>query len=317
MDRLRTMRPVVVVGSINTDLVSTAVRIPAAGETLLGSDFQLHSGGKGANQAVAAARLGYPVELIGKLGSDLFGDRLRAQLESAGVGMNGVETVEGPSGVAAITVASTGENSIVVTPGANATVSPEYVERHRSAIRNAGMVLAQLEIPVESVEWLAELCFQEGVPLMLDPAPARVLSPRLLQRIQWFTPNETEAKFYVGQRAEDPSSERSSAGVLRETAHNLLAQGPAGIILKLGPRGAYLATPEVEQHLHAMPVDAVDTTAAGDALNGAFAVGLMMGKSALESARFAVTAASISVTRVGAQPSMPTLNEVSKLLDRE
>ncbi|HVC89305.1 MAG TPA: ribokinase [Acidobacteriaceae bacterium] len=315
MNRSKTMRPIVVVGSINMDLVSTVSRIPAGGETLLGSGFQMYSGGKGANQAVAVARLSYPVEMIGKLGSDLFGERLRAQLQSAGVGMAGVETVEGSSGIAAITVAATGENSIVVTQGANAAVSPLYVEQHRSLIRSAGLVLAQLEIPIESVERLAELCFQERVPLMLDPAPAQALPPSLLRRIRWLTPNETEADFYVGRVADDLGQGSVDARVLRETARSLLAQGPGGIILKLGPRGAYLAADGVEQLLHAMPVEAVDTTAAGDALNGAFAVGLMLGKSALESARFAVAAASVSVTRAGAQPSMPTFAEVSRMLD--
>ncbi|MHB8392338.1 MAG: ribokinase [Acidobacteriaceae bacterium] len=317
MDRSKTMRPIVVVGSINMDLVSTVSRIPAGGETLLGSSFQMHSGGKGANQAVAVARLDYPVEMIGKLGSDLFGERLRAQLQRAGVGMAGVETVEGPSGIAAITVAATGENSIVVTPGANAAVSPEYVAQHRSLIQSAGLVMAQLEIPTDSVERLAELCFQEQVPLMLDPAPAQALPPSLLQRIRWFTPNETEADFYVGRVADGRRGGSWDARVLPDTARSLLGQGPAGIILKLGPRGAYLAADGVEQLLHAMPVEAVDTTAAGDALNGAFAVGLMLGKSALESARFAVAAASVSVTRPGAQPSMPTFAEVSRMLDSE
>ncbi|MEO6966183.1 MAG: ribokinase, partial [Acidobacteriaceae bacterium] len=182
MNRSKEIRPIVVVGSINMDLVSIAPRTPAAGETLLGSSFQMHPGGKGANQAVAVARLGYPVQLIGKLGSDMFGERLRTHLQNVGVGVAGVETVDGPSGIAAITVASTGENCIVVTPAANAAVSPEYVEQHLPLIRSAGMVLAQLEIPLESVERLAEICSQEQIPLMLDPAPARALSANLLSR---------------------------------------------------------------------------------------------------------------------------------------
>ncbi len=299
------MRPIVVVGSINMDLVSTATRIPIAGETLLGSSFQMHPGGKGANQAVAVARLGYPVELIGNLGSDLFGERLRAHLASAGVGLTGVKTAHGPTGIAAITVGSTGENCIVVTPGANAAVSPEHIEQHRSILGEAGMVLAQLEIPVESVERLAELCTHYEVPLMLDPAPACMLPASLLKRIRWFTPNETEADFYThcGVRHLDAEG-------LRNTAHTLLAQGVAGVILKLGSRGTYLAAEGIERHLPARAVEAVDATAAGDAFNGAFAVARMLGKSALDSARFAVTAASISVTRAGAQSSMPTMEEV-------
>ncbi len=313
-DRSKEMRPIVVVGSINMDLVSIAPRIPAAGETLLGSGFQMHPGGKGANQAVAVARLGYPVQMIGKLGSDLFGERLRTHLQNVGVDVAGVETVEGSSGIAAITVASTGENCIVVTPGANAAVSPEYVEQHLPLLRSAGMVLAQLEIPLESVERLAELCSQQQVPLMLDPAPARALSPSLLRRVRWFTPNETEAKFYVPSGRGNPDTNHSDARVLHETARALLAQGPVGVLLKLGARGAYLADGDLEQEVKAAAVEAIDTTAAGDAFNGAFAVGMMLGKSPVESVRFAVAAASISVTRVGAQPSMPTFAEVSKML---
>ncbi len=206
MDILNQMRPIVVVGSINMDLVSTAGRIPIAGETLLGSGFQMHPGGKGANQAVAVARLGYPVQMIGKVGSDLFGEQLRAHLQDAGVGLTAVETVEGSSGLASITVSSTGENCIVVIPGANAVVSPEYIEQYRSLIQNAGLVLTQLEIPVESVERLAELCTEEGVPLMLDPAPAQALSSDLLKRIRWFTPNETEAAFYAHRAADTSDS---------------------------------------------------------------------------------------------------------------
>ena len=197
MNTARTVRPIVVVGSINMDLVSAAPRIPMAGETLLGSGFQMHPGGKGANQAVAVGRLGYPVEMIGMVGSDLFGEQMRLHLQNAGVGVAAVKTVEGATGIAAITVASSGENCIVVTPGANTAMTPEYVEQHRSLIRDAGMVLAQLEIPLEAVERLAEICAETGVPLMLDPAPAQALAATLLQRVRWFTPNETEADFYV------------------------------------------------------------------------------------------------------------------------
>jgi ribokinase len=320
MDTAKAMRPIVVVGSINMDLVSAAPRIPTAGETLLGSSFQMHPGGKGANQAVAIARLGYPVEMIGMVGSDLFGEQLRLHLHSVGVRLAGVKTVEGPTGIAAITVASSGENCIVVAPGANAAVSPDYVEQHRSLIRNAGMVLTQLEIPVESVERLAEICAEADVPLMLDPAPAQALSAKLLQRIRWFTPNETEADFYANYASEQPAAELqgsdgSGAAALQQMARAVLAQGPPGVILKLGSRGAYLVSEGVSQQVKTLPVEVVDTTAAGDALNGAFAVAMMLGKTPLESVQFAVAAASISVTRWGAQPSMPTMDEVSQMLE--
>lgn len=303
-------KPIVVVGSINLDLVTNTDRIPEAGETVQGNRFQMHPGGKGANQAVAVARLGYPVQMIGKLGSDVLGEQLWAHLQSVGVGLAGVQKAEGASGTAVIMVAPHGENCIVVTPGANAHVSPSYVDLHLDMIRSAGLVLTQLEVPVETVEHLADVCFQEGIPLMLDPAPARTLPHNLLSRVQWFTPNETEAAFYAygGQG----SSENMVPSV---TAHLLRDQGPVGVILKMGSQGAYLVADGVERQLSAIRVEAVDATAAGDALNGAFAVGLMSGMTPVESARFAVAAASLSVTRPGAQTSMPTLAEVTRMLD--
>lgn len=320
MKSAKKMPPIVVVGSINVDLVSAAPRIPTAGETLLGSGFQMHPGGKGANQAVAVARLGYPVEMIGMVGSDWFGGQMRLHLESAGVGVVAVKTVEGPTGIAAITVAESGENCIVVTPGANAAVLPGYVEQHRSLIRSAGMVLVQLEIPVESVERLAEICGEADVPLMLDPAPAQALSSELLRRVQWITPNETEAEFYShrageGQFAGLLPSDGFEVAALQHIARAVLAQGPRNVILKLGARGAYVVCDGSGQQVFAPPVQVVDTTAAGDALNGAFAVAIMRGETPLESVQFAVAAASISVTRSGAQPSMPTMDEVSRMMD--
>jgi len=302
-------KPIVVVGSINLDLVAHADHIPAAGETIHGSGFEMHPGGKGANQAVAVARLGYPVQMIGKLGSDAPGQQLRTHLESAGVGLECVAQTEGASGVAMIVVAGDGDNCIVVTPGANADVTPGFVDRHAEVIRNAGVVLTQLEIPIETVQHVADLCFQYDIPLILDPAPAQTLPEGLLKRITWFTPNETEAAFYAPHGLNGNPEHHS-----RVMAQRLLAQGPAGVLLKLGPRGAYLATTLMEEQLDAIEVNAVDTTAAGDAFNGAFAVGLLLGKTPMESARFAIAAAALSVTRAGAQPSMPVLKEVEQLL---
>jgi ribokinase len=302
-------KPIVVVGSINLDLVAHADHIPAAGETVHGSGFQMHPGGKGANQAVAVARLGYPVQMIGKLGSDAPGQRLRTDLEGAGVGLECIGRSEGASGVAMIVVAADGDNCIVVIPGANAEVTPEFVDLHSDAIRNAGVVLTQLEIPVATVQHVADLCFRHHIPLILDPAPAHVLPEGLLKRVTWFTPNETEAAFYAVQGLNGNPESHS-----RMLAQRLLEQGPAGVLLKMGSRGAYLATKRMEEQLDAIAVKVVDTTAAGDAFNGAFAVGLLVGKSPVESARFAVAAAALSVTRAGAQPSMPVLKEVEELL---
>jgi ribokinase len=302
-------KPIVVVGSINLDLVAHTDHIPVAGETVQGSGFEMHPGGKGANQAVAVARLGYPVKMIGKLGSDAPGQQLRAHLKNAGVGLECVGHSEGASGVAMIVVAADGDNCIVVTPGANADVTPEFVDLHADVIRNAGVVLAQLEIPVDTVLRVAALCFAHHVPLILDPAPAQPLPEDLLKCVTWFTPNETEAAFYAPDGSNGAAETNSSV-----MAQRLLQQGPAGVLLKMGSRGAYLATKGMEEQLDAIEVNAVDTTAAGDAFNGAFAVGLLLGKTPVESARFAIAAAALSVTRAGAQPSMPVLKEVEELL---
>ena len=306
-------KPIVVVGSINIDLVAIARRIPVVGETVIGSDFQIHPGGKGANQAVAIARLGYPVRLIGCLGSDRFGAELRTSLEEAGVDISGVSTSDGASGVAVIVVSERGENSIVLAPGANSKVTPEDIDENISILKSAGMVLAQLEIPLETVEYLARICARENVPLILDPAPARELTPGIFKDIAWFTPNQTEAAFYLGDRL--PDSKRQTAA---EMAKIFLANGCQGVVLKMGAHGTYLASQEEEgSFVPAFPVDAIDTTAAGDAFNAGFATGLMLGKSALNSAVFAAAVAAISVTRTGAQPSMPSMSEVEEFIKGE
>jgi len=300
-------KPIVVVGSINMDLVALAGHIPVGGETVLGTGFRTNPGGKGANQAVAVARLGYPVAMMGLLGADDMGRQLRAHLEAVGVDTAGVGTVAGVSGVALITVAENGENSIVVAPGANGAVTPEYVESQTERIRGAGMVLAQLEIPLESVMRLAEICSKAGVPLMLDPAPARELPRELFPQVGWLTPNETEAAFYLGH-----ASGVAEASV---AAAELQGRGVRGVVLKMGARGAYLADGDgYSAAVKPFAVKAVDTTAAGDAYNGAFATALMLGRTTVEAARFAAAASAVSVTRAGAQSSMATMDEALALL---
>lgn len=303
-------KPVAVVGSINIDLVANTERIPVEGETVLGSGFQIHPGGKGANQAVAVARLGYPVRMIGCLGDDAFGAQLRTHLERAGVDVAGVATTPGSSGVATIIVADQGENCIVITPGANARLTPDDLDANLPILRSSGIVLTQLEIPLETVEHLAKICAREGIPLILDPAPAKQLAPSLLQAVTWFTPNEIEAAFFTGQ-----NNGSSDAHDPVHAAKALISRGIPGVVLKLGARGAFIASKNsLAERLHSFPVRAVDTTAAGDAFNGAFAVGLLLGKDPVASARFATAAAALSVTRAGAQPSMPTMDEVDHLL---
>ena len=303
-------KPIVVVGSINTDLVSVTERIPAVGETVIGSDFQIHPGGKGANQAVAVARLGYPVRLIGRLGGDTFGAELRSHLEKAGVDITGVSTSDSASGVAMIVVSEKGENSIVLSPGANSKVTPEDLDANISILKSAGMVLTQLEIPLETVEHLARICARENVPLILDPAPARDLPPGIFKDIAWFTPNQTEAAFYLANKHSE-----SNPPAPAEIANILLSNGCRGVVLKMGAHGIYLRSQSgMGSLVPAFSVDAIDTTAAGDAFNAGFATALMLGKSPLDSAAFAAAVAAISVTRTGAQPSMPSMAEVEEFI---
>ena len=308
MNILTYRKPIVVVGSINMDLVSMAARIPRVGETILGRDFQTYHGGKGANQAVAIARLGYPVRLIGRVGNDAFGDQLRTHLGHNGVDIEGVFTSEGSSGVAAIVVSDAGENSIVVTPGANGKLLPQDLDQHKAILGDAGMVLTQLETPIETVEYLAAICHRHGIPLILDPAPAAVLPDSIFRRITWLTPNQSEAAFLLSEDAVQFNP--------ADAARRILDRGCGGVILKLGADGAFLQSKEGwSEHISAFPVEAIDTTAAGDAFNGAFAVAWMSGKSAVECARFACGVAAQSVMRAGAQDSMPSLNETEAFLE--
>jgi ribokinase len=300
----------VVVGSINLDLVSVAPRIPLQGETLTAASFASFPGGKGANQAFAAARLGAHVSMIGKLGNDSFGPELRANLESAGVDTTAVEAESTSSGIAQIITAENGENVIVVTPGANAYVSPRYVEKHLAVIRSASIVLTQLETPLETVEYLASVTRKEGIPLVLDPAPARPLPTSLLERVDWLTPNESETCSLLGLESQDVPEDE-----LEEVAETLLKRGSRNVLLKLGQRGCFLALADGRRVLlPAYAVRAIDSTAAGDAFNGAFAAALLEGHDPERSASWASAVAAISVTRRGAQPSMPTLAEVQAFL---
>lgn len=303
-------KAIVVVGSINMDLVARAETIPLAGETVAGSEFSTHPGGKGANQAVAVGRLGWPVKMVGRVGEDAFGVELRQSLLDAGVDISGVKSVSGSSGVAVIVVAASGENCIVVTSAANGTLRPEDLDEYAEAIRSAGAVLAQLEIPLETVERLAEMCKEAGVPFVLDPAPARKLPESLLRRVTWFTPNENEAAFYTHEM-----ESQGVGGKPEAIAKALFMLGVQNVVLKRGGDGVLMATADGRYVAHpAYQVAAVDTTAAGDAFNGAFAMSLVSGKSPDESVRFAAAAAAVSVTRQGAQHSMASFEEATQLM---
>jgi ribokinase len=297
-------KPVVVVGSINMDLVARTPRIALAGETLTGTGFETTPGGKGANQAVAVARLGYPVAMVGMVGEDVFGQALLDNLGRAGVDTGAVARSSGPSGVAQIQVAADGQNSIIVVPGANGRVVPEYIYQHERLIRSAGMVLCQLELPIETVASALELCAAANVPVMLDPAPAATLPESVWPRVTWFTPNESEASLYVGKDL-----------AVGDSAKQLVAKGVKGVVLKRGSEGAYVCVAEgKDASVPAFAVKAIDTVGAGDCFNGAFAVGLLEGLDPVRAARFASAAAAISVTRRGAQASMPSRSEVDEFL---
>ena len=299
-----TRKPIVVVGSVTMDLVTRSRVIPRIGQTVIGTSFETTPGGKGANQAVAAARLGYPVEMVALVGTDAFGPQLLANLKNAGVGIGAMQQVEGSSGLAPLMVAENGENAIVVVPGANGKVDRGSVDRHAELIRKAGIVLCQLELPLDTVSYTLALCAEAGVPAMLDPAPAAALPAAVWRQVAWFTPNETEAAFYVG---EGLSTE--------EAAQQLLARGLRGVVLKRGSEGAYVAVAGGRADWVApFPVQAIDTVAAGDCFNGAFAVALLEGRDPWQAARFANAAAAIAVTRRGAQASMPGRKDVEKLL---
>lgn len=296
-------KPIVVVGSINMDLVAHTHQIPVPGQTVIGSGFDTTPGGKGANQAVAAARLGYPVSMVGAVGEDVFGQALLDNLTQSGVDTASVARVSGPSGVAPILVADNGENSIVVVPGANGKMDSAAIDRQSALIRSAGMVLCQLELPIETVAHTLALCAEAGIPVVLDPAPAAPLPDAIFHQATWFTPNETEAAFYLG-----------NASTPEVAAQRLLDKGFQGVVLKRGSEGAYVAVKGKAAWVKSFPVQAIDTVAAGDCFNGAFAVALLEGNDPWAAARFAAAAAALSVTRRGAQASMPSRAEVDAFL---
>lgn len=290
---------ILVVGSANMDLVAFADRLPAPGETLLGGAFQSFAGGKGGNQAVAAARAGGKVAFLGRVGNDLFGARLRGGLEEDGVDTRLLGTVDGASGVAII-MSGGGNNMIVVAPGANNAVTADVIDK--SAFTGIRFVLAQLETPLDGVIAAARLARAGGAIFILDPAPARALPGELLSTVDWLTPNESEACGLLGLK---------SLGDPAAMARQLMALGPRGVVLKLGGQGVVVLGEDGSPvMIPARKVTVADTTAAGDAFNGAFAVALSEGRSAEDAARFAVTAAGISVTRQGAQPAMARRAEI-------
>jgi ribokinase len=287
-------RKIFVVGSINIDLVASVPRMPAEGETLTGKSFATYPGGKGANQAVAAARLGADVVMVGRLGEDNFANQLRGELEASGVKTQCVLNVRKPSGSAMILVTPQGHNSIVVIPGANHELGPGDLDGHLDELRDAAMVLAQLEIPLETVEHLGELTAALGVPFLLDPAPAQALSAETLRNVTWLTPNESEARSLLEHLGYSMAEDVIGDAAIAEAAERILATGVRNVIFKLGARGVYLSGKDVAPtYIAPYTVQAVDTTAAGDAFNGGFAYGLAQGLPPEKAAQFACAVAAL------------------------
>ncbi|MGQ9488786.1 MAG: ribokinase [Armatimonadota bacterium] len=303
------MARVVVVGSANMDMVVRAPRIPRPGETVVGSQFVMVPGGKGANQAVAAARLGAHVTFVARVGNDLFGDHNLDGYQQEGIDCQFiVRDEEAPSGIALIAVDAQGQNAIVVAPGANMRLTPEDVQRAEEAIAQADVVLAQLEVPIPTVVRTAELAHRYGKQMILNPAPApsHPLPEELLRHVDILTPNETEAQGIC--KAPDYSSPEAMGQALR-------ALGVPVVIITLGGEGALVQDESGPRRLPAYPAQAIDTTAAGDAFAGALAVALAEGKGVEQAVQFAQRAAAISVTRLGAQPSLPYRAEVETFTD--
>ena len=297
-------RQILVVGSCNTDMVIKAAHLPRPGETILGGTFFMNPGGKGANQAVAIARLGGSVTFICKTGSDIFGHQSQQLFEEEGINTSYVFSDSGnPSGVALITVDEKAENCIVVASGANANLLPSDLAKAEEAIEQADLILMQLEVPMETVCFVADIAWQKGKKVILNPAPAHPLPADLLRHLYLITPNETEAEMITGVKITDESSAGEAARLLSE-------MGVQHVIITLGSKGALIYSDGKTEMVPALKVEAVDTTAAGDVFNGALTVALSEGRSLKEAARFACKASAISVTRVGAQSSAPYRNEV-------
>jgi ribokinase len=301
-------RSILVLGSSNTDMIIKVQRIPRAGETILGGEFASAAGGKGANQAVGAARAGGAVTLIARVGQDMFGEKAVAGFISEGIKVDHiVSDRSSPSGVALIFVGQKGQNSIAVASGANSKLAPADVKRAIVAFRDASVLLLQLETPLKTVIAAAEIAAGVRVKVILNPAPAQALPARLLRHVDVLTPNESEAELLTGVAVKNAST-------AAKASEKLLARGVRNVIITLGRQGAFVLGKTVREFIPAYKVEAVDTTAAGDVFNGSLAVALAEGRPLLEAARFANAAAALSVTRMGAQTSAPDRGEIEALL---
>jgi ribokinase len=297
------MNEILVIGSSNTDMVVKTDEVPLPGETKLGGTFFMNAGGKGANQAVAAARLGGNVTLVTKLGNDIFGKQTLEGLKKENINTNFVLSDESnPSGTALIIVNAKGENCIVVAPGANATLFPADIDKVEN-LHDAAVILLQLEIPMETIHHIAKLARANKQKLILNPAPAQKLDDELLRGLYLITPNETEAFYLTGIRVNDETTASAAAEFF-------LKKGVENVIITLGREGAFFQNGHSKIKVSAPVVEALDTTAAGDTFNGAITVAITENMGWEKAMRFAVQAASVSVTRMGAQASVPYRTEI-------
>lgn len=295
---------IVVVGSSNTDMVVKVPRIPVRGETIIGDKFMTISGGKGANQAVAAARAGADVTFIACVGDDQYGQQAIENYKREGINTSYIKIEKGVhSGIALITVSEDGENSIAVAPGANNDLIPEDINMYKEAFIDAKLILIQLEIPMRTVEAVINLADSMEIPLMLNPAPGCTIPHSFQKKITWITPNESEASIITFK-------ENLSGNNIKDMASELHKMGAATVLITLGKDGVYLKNDEYHQKIDSYQVTAIDTTAAGDIFNGTLAFALASEMPLMESVDFAQRAAAISVTRMGAQPSAPFRKEI-------
>jgi ribokinase len=301
---------IVIIGSINMDLVLRVPRMPHPGETLSGGQFRTIPGGKGANQAVACARLSadsVKVAMIACLGDDAFGVELRAALRSDGIDDSHVSTVGGTaSGVASILVDAGGQNSIVLAAGANDALSPAHIDAARALIEQARIIVLQLETPLPTIRHAIRLAHELGKTVVLNPAPAQVLPADLLAQVEYLIPNEIEAAMLAGL----PEASLDNDAAIDAAVAKLRANGSANVLVTLGSKGVYAALSSGSEHFAAQPVKAVDTTAAGDTFIGGFVAALAEGRSEADAIAFGQRAAALSVARIGAQTSIPYRHEL-------
>lgn len=302
---------VTVVGSANVDLVIRSERKPTTGETLIGETFDIFTGGKGFNQAAAAARLGAVVTLIGRIGDDLFGEMLRNAMATEHIDTQFVKNdAEAGTGVANIVVEPDGDNSIIVVPRANMCLTPTDIDEAGIRIAEADVLLLQLETPIDASQRAVEIAKANDTIVILDPAPARPLPKSLLARVDILTPNVSEAAVLAGQKVTTPEAGGTVAKALQA---QIATDGFSAVVLTLGERGVLLCTPGQTEHIPAVPVEAVDTTGAGDAFCGALATALANGDGLLDAVTFANSAGAAAVTVLGATPSMPTRQKIEAI----